>query len=115
MKTTLILTAAILMIGVATWAYRVNYETRAAIERVNALHEAIAEERAQLAMLKAEWAYLNRPERLRALAEAHFDDLRLMPIDATHFGEVAEVPKPAGLLGEISGTVDVRGRVLGAE
>lgn len=108
MKTILYLTAGAMLIGFASWAYRVNYDTRAAVSRVDQLHRAIAEEKAALAILRAEWAYLNRPERLRALAEQHFDELRLMPIDASHFGSVADVPMPSEL-SEIEQTVDVRG------
>ena len=49
---------------------------------------------AAIAMLNAEWAYLNRPDRLRLLAEEYFDELQLMPMTAGHFGEPSAVAYP---------------------
>lgn len=94
MRTFLYLSASALLVGFAFWAYRVNYDTQEAVRRVEDLRARIAFEREALSVLNAEWAYLNRPDRLRALAEANFPDLQLMPMTADHFGEVAEVPMP---------------------
>ena len=61
-------------------------------------------------MLKAEWAYLNRPDRLRELAEMNFADLQLLPLLPEHFADVELVayPKPELNLNEISDPVSVR-------
>lgn len=83
-----------LVIFFATWAYRVNYRTQEAIARVNSLQEQITLERQTIAVLRAEWAYLNRPERLLALSEKHFPNLRLMPLHPGHFDEIARVAYP---------------------
>jgi hypothetical protein len=45
-------------------------------------------------VLKAEWAYLNRPDRLRALVDAHAETLDLVPLAPEHFGEAAMVAYP---------------------
>jgi hypothetical protein len=45
-------------------------------------------------MQRAEWAYLNRPERLRELAEIHFAELRLMPLLPEHFAAPEAVSYP---------------------
>ena len=55
----------------ATWAYRVNYATQEAMGRLADLRQEIAAEREAIAVLNAEWAYLNRPDRLRALVAAN--------------------------------------------
>ncbi len=94
MKTVATLFAVAMLVVIATWAYRVNYDTQDAERRVEQLRRAIAEERAAIAMLRAEWAYLNRPDRLRELAELHFGELGLMPLDAEHFADAAKLPFP---------------------
>lgn len=93
-KTLLFLFALAIVSGVAFWAYRVNYATQDAMSRVAALHAEIAREREALAVLRAEWAYLNAPDRLRRLADAHFDELGLIPIAPGHFEDPAKIAFP---------------------
>ena len=78
----------------ATWAYRVNNDTRDAMGRVASLQREIRSERETIAVLEAEWAYLNRPDRLLALSEEHFTELRLMPLHPDHFSDPMKVAYP---------------------
>lgn len=94
MRTLVTIMAAAVVVAFAFWAYGVNYATQDAERRVAALRKEIAEEKAAIAMLRAEWAYLNRPDRLRELAELHFGELGLMPLDAAHFSDAARLPYP---------------------
>ena len=97
MKTVLYLLSALAVIGLAFWAYQENYRTQKAIATSEHLQSSIADARARLNMLRAEWAYLNRPDRLRELAEINFPDLQLQPLDPSQFGRITQVrfaPKP---------------------
>ena len=107
MRTLLYVTTFLGLIGMAFWAYRENYETQAALDEVERLHGEIADARARLAILRAEWAYLNRPDRLRDLAEINFARLGLLPMGADQFGRVDQVNYPDSRALAISGAVDV--------
>ncbi len=94
MRIILHLSATALMVICATWAYRVNYATQEAMNRVADLREQIAQEQEALAVLNAEWAYLNRPDRLKALVAANEKALGLVELTPDQFGDVASVPFP---------------------
>ena len=102
MRSVLYLIATGLVVSVAFWAYKINYRTQAAEAEVSRLQREIAREKHALAILAAEWAYLNRPDELRRLAEINFEHLGLMPLDQSHFGEAVTVayPMPPELLAE---------------
>ena len=101
--------ACVLALGF--WAYREGYETRAVEREVRDLRETIAERKRDLGMLRAEWAYLNRPDRLAALVELNWADLALMPLTDGHFGSAAEVPALPPVVAEAGLGDGVRGVV----
>ena len=82
------------------WAYKINYESRAAYQRVKNLEESILSLNKEVKILNAEWAHLNRPERLRKLVEYFFLELRLNPINPDDFIAFSEI-----YIGQISGNV----------
>lgn len=94
MKTFLYALCAGLVLGVAYWAYKENYRTQASLRRVAELQREIAQEREAISVLNAEWAYLNRPERLRELVEMNFADLGLLSLMPEHFADVELVAYP---------------------
>ena len=95
------------VIGAAFWAYHENYKTQDALSEAQAVRADIRDARARLAVLKAEWAYLNRPDRLRALAEINFDSLGLLEIRPHQFGRVREVAMPVEDILIIEDPIDV--------
>ncbi|MGB8623068.1 MAG: cell division protein FtsL [Paracoccaceae bacterium] len=101
--------SALAVMGLAFWAYHENYQTQEAIRETQDLQHEIGQMRESLAMLKAEWAYLNRPDRLRELADLNFDRLGLLPLRPEQFGLVTQVAYPAKGLPPISAPVDVVG------
>ncbi|AXI46005.1 cell division protein FtsL [Sulfitobacter sp. SK012] len=107
MRTVLFVLTALGVIGLAFWAYRENYATQAALSETTKLHHNIREAHARLAVLRAEWAYENRPDRLRDLAELNFDRLGLLPLHPDQFGQVDEIDYPVKPLLPITYPVDV--------
>ncbi|MFC3168390.1 MULTISPECIES: cell division protein FtsL [Paracoccus] len=87
---------ALLVMGLAFWAYRENYRTQAAIGEMSQVQREIAALREDLGVLRAEWAFLNRPERLRELVDLNFDRLQLIPREAGQVLDLGHVdyPKP---------------------
>lgn len=86
--------AAIGVIALAFWAYRENHQTQQVAAEVHSLQREITTLREAIAVQRAEWAYLNRPDRLRELADLNFDRLGLIPMDGEHFGRVDQVSYP---------------------
>ncbi len=107
MRAILHILTAIAVIGLAFWAYRENYATQTALSETDKLHTNIQAAHARLAVLKAEWAYQNRPERLADLAEINFERLGLLPLHPDQFGRVDEVSYPVAPLLPITNPVDV--------
>ena len=83
-----------LVIGLAYWAYQENIKTQAVLAHVEELQDDIGSARSRLRILRAEWAYQNRPERLQDLADLNYEGLRLLPLSADHFGSVDQVGFP---------------------
>lgn len=95
MKALFYITSLLAVLGLAIWAYRENYRTQASLREVSKLSAEIANLRSTLAVLNAEWAYLNRPDRLTELVDMNFDRLGLLPLRPDHFGRIDQVSFPA--------------------
>lgn len=94
MRAILYILTAFGVMGLAIWAYGQNQQTKTAQDQLRALRAEIAELNEGLAMQRAEWAYLNRPQRLRALVELNFTRLGLLPMEGRQFGQIEEIPYP---------------------
>ena len=94
MRTLIHALSILAVVALAFWAYDEGYRTRATERAVRHLQAEIGARHEELAVLRSEWAYLNRPDRLHALAEMNFESLELMPLGAEHYGRVAEVAFP---------------------
>lgn len=106
------------VMGVGFWAYRENYATQAALRNVAALQDEIAALHESLALQRAEWAYLNRPDRLRELVTLNFDRLGLFPMEPGQFGQISTVampPPPVAADLMITKPVDVYGDLAPAQ
>jgi hypothetical protein len=107
MRTVLYILTTLGVIGLAFWAYRENYATQHALSQTDKLRESIRASHSRLAVLRAEWAYQNRPDRLRDLAELNFERLGLLPLHPDQFGQVDQIAYPPQPLLPITDGIDV--------
>lgn len=99
--------AIAVVVALAFWAYDENYRTQAALDEVQDLHRQIGQARSRLGVLNAEWAYLNRPDRLRALVDMNYERLELLDLSAEQFGRIDQVPYPPQVPLQLTDAVDV--------
>ncbi len=77
------------LVSSALYAYSIKYETTLQAEQLQKLKAKAQREREAIAVLKAEWQFLNRPERLQALADKHLD---LQPMQITQIVRLSDIP-----------------------
>jgi hypothetical protein len=109
MRALLSIISFVAVMALAFWAYRENYATQTQLKEMAKVQDQIAALRDEIAMQKAEWAYLNRPTRLRDLAAMNFDRLGLMPMTALQLGSAADVAMPVAEPLLITGEVQADG------
>jgi len=107
MRSIFYIISGLMVMGLAYWAYHENYETQASLKDVRNLHRQIGAAHERLNILEAEWAYLNRPDRLRDLAELNFDRLGLLPLMPDAFGRIEQIAYPSGIVFDIANSVTV--------
>ena len=77
------------LIASAGYAYSVKYDTLYQAEQVAKLKAKVQKERDAVAVLKAEWHLLNRPDRLQAAADRHLD---LQPLNIQQLARLSDLP-----------------------
>ncbi|MBF9031859.1 cell division protein FtsL [Rhodobacterales bacterium HKCCE3408] len=86
---------AFAVIGLGYWAYDQNVQTKEALREVSRLHAEIGAARERRAMLRDEWAYLTRPDRLRELVELNATRLGLLQMTPEQFAHASQIAYPA--------------------
>lgn len=76
--------------ALATVIYQVKYEARSLDEKIALLERQIEEERDSLAVARAEWSLLNRPERIERLAKKYLELNPANPQQIVILDEVTE-------------------------
>lgn len=109
MRSVIYVLTALGVIGLAFWAYYETHLTQQSTAEMRKLQREISSLREALTVQRAEWAYLNRPDRLRELAALNFDRLGLMPFAPEQFGDVEQVAFPPAALPMLSAPIETRG------
>lgn len=104
-----------LMVLSAAAVYDMKYEAETASIAVADLEQKIANERAELSLLKAEWSMLTQPARMTELIGRYADILQLQPLTADQIGTLADIPeKPDPILEQIEGAADTTASITPA-
>ena len=69
--------------------FQLKHEVQALEDEMFRLNRAIVGEQQSIHVLKAEWSYINQPQRLQALAARHLD---LQPMKPAQLGGLADLP-----------------------
>ena len=69
--------------------FHVKYQVQTLEDRLAKINRAIVREQKQIHVLRAEWTYLDRPERIERLAKKYLD---LAPPKASQIGSIAQLP-----------------------
>ena len=77
------------LVASAIYAYSIKYDTLYQGGQVSKLKAGLHAERQAIAVLRAEWQLLTRPDRLQAAVDKH---LALEPIGTEHLGRVSDLP-----------------------
>ena len=84
----------ILVIGAlilaASFVYKIKFDSTLQVERVAKLRGELRRERNAIAILRAEWAKLDTPGRIKGLADRH---LALKSVEATQFDSLDRLPE----------------------
>jgi cell division protein FtsL len=79
------------VVGLSVGLYDIKYRAEIAERRAQTIEHQIASEQESIRVLRAEWSYLNQPERLQELARRY---TKLEPLQASQIGTFADVPMP---------------------
>ncbi|MGE0563669.1 MAG: hypothetical protein AB7O50_04070 [Pseudolabrys sp.] len=78
------------LIFAASVVYKIKFDSTLQAEQLDKLRGELRKERETIAGLRAEWAKLQTPARLEALARRH---LQLQPMAATQTGDLNRLPE----------------------
>ena len=102
--------SVVALIASAVYAYSIKYETIWYAEQIAKLKNRINREHADLSGLRAEWAYLTRPERIDALSGKY---LELQPMSLARIVKAQDLPDRGPRVDAIGRKLDALG--LGEE
>jgi hypothetical protein len=87
-RSTLLWLLAAILVGCGL--YQLKYEVQGKEELLARLNRQIQAEQEAIHVLSAEWAFLNRPDRLVELSSRH---LEMTSVTPTQFGRIAALPQ----------------------
>jgi hypothetical protein len=89
---TLDIILVLVMTGVAAVTYTLKHQAELKLEEVRRIEAEIKLERDTIDLLKADWALLTQPARLKTLIGKYQAELQLAPTDSTQLVQPSELP-----------------------
>ena len=77
--------------------YQLKHEVRALESDLVRLNRAVLVEQQAIHVLRAEWSYINQPQRLESLASRYLDLRPIKPAQLGRFTDVPVRPEPSPL------------------
>jgi len=94
------------LVASAVYVYSVKYQTIYSSEQIVKTRHLIDHERDAIATLRAEYAFLTRPDRLQALADRQLD---MQPLSLHQIVRADELPEPAARVDSIGRKLESMG------
>ena len=98
--------AILVLVGSAIYAYSIKYQTSYRAEQIVKTKLEIKAEHDAIAVLRAEWSFMTRPERVQQLADRYLD---LQPLTADKIETARELPERAPHVDAIAAKIDMLG------
>lgn len=89
---TLDIILVVVMTGMAAVTYTLKHQAELKLEEVRRIEAEIKLERDTIDLLKADWALLTQPARLKRLIETYQAELQLAPTESTQLVQPSELP-----------------------
>jgi cell division protein FtsL len=94
------------LIGSAVYAYTIKYQTILRAEQITKLQHKVKAEQDAIAVLRAEWSFLTRPERVQQLADQYLD---LEPLGVAKIVTAQSLPEKPERVDSIGRKLDALG------
>ncbi|ATQ68382.1 MULTISPECIES: cell division protein FtsL [Methylosinus] len=98
--------AIVALIGSAVYAYSIKYQTILRAEQITKLKHKVKAEQDAIAVLRAEWSFITRPERVQELSDKYLD---LEPLDVRRIVTAQSLPEKAERVDSIARKLDALG------
>jgi cell division protein FtsL len=100
------LLSILVLLGSVVYAYTIKYETSFRTEQIAKAKLEIKAEQDGIGVLRAEWAFLTRPERVQRLSERYLD---LEPLALAQIDSLAALPERLPHADAIGDKIDMLG------
>lgn len=104
MRRSLLLLTLVMVVACVYVLFQIKHEVKNLKRDLVEIHRQLANDKEAIHVLKAEWAYLSQPSRVKKLADEHLD---LVAIDSQQLKEIAYLSDNLGTLRSYAASFEV--------